>query len=170
MNSSVNKIFKGFLQSPIGLLEITSDGDSITSILFREKEHLGQEANTNHVILFCIDQLNEYFDGNRQIFELPTNPSGTEFQNKVWERVCKIPFGETTSYGNIATALGDPKLNRAVGSANGANPIPIIIPCHRVIGNDGSLTGYGGGLNKKRWLLNHEQQNYTSVKGQLKLF
>jgi len=169
MDSNSNK-FSGFLPSPIGLLEITSNGNSVTSIIFRNKGYSIQAPKVNQIILSCINQLNEYFEGNRHNFELLTNPFGTEFQNRVWEKVCKIPFGETTSYGKIAKALGDPKLNRAVGLANGANPVPIIIPCHRVIGSDGSLTGYAGGLDKKIWLLSHERHYFTPAKGQLRMF
>jgi len=157
--------------SPIGTLEIQSDGQSITSILFLDevKTEIIDDL-TDSVIDECICQLNEYFEGKRKIFTLQLKPAGTEFQSRVWKNVCEIPFGETTSYGKIANEMGNPKLNRAVGLANGANPIPIIIPCHRVIGNDGSLTGYAGGLERKRWLLNHEQQHYITTKGQLKLF
>jgi len=170
MDHPTSNRFSGFLPSPIGLIEITSNCDSITSIIFRDEGYPIQNTNINQLIVNCISQLNEYFEGTRHSFDLPTNPSGTEFQNRVWEKVCKIPFGETTSYGKIAKALGDTKLNRAVGFANGANPIPIIIPCHRVIGGDGSLTGYAGGLDKKSWLLRHERHYYTPTKGQLRMF
>jgi methylated-DNA-[protein]-cysteine S-methyltransferase len=101
-------------------------------------------------------QLREYFAGKRRSFDVPVEPLGTEFQRRVWEIVAAIPYGETVSYGKIAEELGDPQRRRAVGAAVGANPIPIIIPCHRVIGADGTLVGYGGGLRMKIWLLRHE--------------
>jgi methylated-DNA-[protein]-cysteine S-methyltransferase len=101
-------------------------------------------------------QLGEYFQGRRQTFELPLNPSGTKFQQLVWMALRSIPFGETTSYSRTAAAIGHPNGARAVGAANGQNPISIIVGCHRVVGADGSLTGYGGGLDAKRWLLAHE--------------
>ena len=104
-------------------------------------------------------QLGEYFEGRRQVFGLPLNPSGTRFQQRVWMALREIPYGETMTYGKIAAAIGHPNGSRAVGAANGQNPISIIVGCHRVIGTDGSLTGYGGGLDAKRWLLAHEAQH-----------
>jgi methylated-DNA-[protein]-cysteine S-methyltransferase len=101
-------------------------------------------------------QLAEYFAGGRQEFDLPLNAAGTAFQKRVWAALVEIPYGETTSYGKTAAAVGAPEAARAVGLANGQNPISIIVPCHRVVGADGSLTGYGGGLDAKRWLLGHE--------------
>jgi methylated-DNA-[protein]-cysteine S-methyltransferase len=163
-------LFNGLYPSPLGLLTITSDGDSITSILFPKNESTLLTENSNSIIADCITQLNEYFQGTRKIFNLPLNPFGTDFQKKVWDKIYEIPFGETKSYGEIANSLGDSKLSRAVGLANGANPIPVIIPCHRVIGSNGTLTGYAGGLERKIWLLNHEQSFYTATVGQLKLF
>jgi len=104
----------------------------------------------------ALAQLREYFSGTRRRFTVRVAPAGTDFQQRVWRAIAAIPFGETRTYGEIAVALGGPQLARAVGAATGANPIPIIIPCHRVIGADGSLTGYGGGLRLKVWLLHHE--------------
>jgi len=101
-------------------------------------------------------QLEEYFAGDRREFDLPLHPTGTPFQQRVWRALCGIPFGETASYSETAIAIGTPTAVRAVGHANGQNPIPIIVPCHRVVGANGSLTGYGGGLDAKRWLLSHE--------------
>jgi methylated-DNA-[protein]-cysteine S-methyltransferase len=103
------------------------------------------------------EQLDAYFAGDLEQFDLPLALHGTEFQLRVWEQLAKIPFGETISYSELARRLGDPKLVRAVGLANGRNPVSIIIPCHRVIGADGSLVGYGGGLERKKWLLEHEE-------------
>jgi len=169
MNKEIDQTFTGYVDSPIGTLTIISDGISLTSILFPNSEIM-TEANPDVIVNDCTVQLKEYFLGTRKSFSLPLNPKGTDFQKKVWSKVISIPFGETTSYGAIATSLGDPKLNRAVGLANGANPIPIVIPCHRVIGSDGSLTGYAGGLERKKVLLNHESQYHSITKGQLKLF
>jgi len=101
-------------------------------------------------------QLEKYFAGATTTFDVPLGPDGTPFQTRVWDALCMIPYGETISYGELARRLGEPKAMRAVGAANGRNPIPIIVPCHRVIGADGSLTGYGGGMERKRWLLAHE--------------
>ena len=103
-------------------------------------------------------QLDAYFAGELQDFDLPLKPAGTTFQLRVWELLCRIPFGETISYGELARRYGNPAASRAVGLANGSNPIPIIIPCHRVIGSNGKLTGYGGGLETKRWLLDFERE------------
>jgi len=102
------------------------------------------------------EQLKEYFAGMRTTFDLPLEPSGTAFQLNVWQLLRTIPYGVTTSYGELARRLGEPKASRAVGAANGANPIPIIVPCHRVVGSRGELTGFGGGIERKRWLLEHE--------------
>lgn len=163
--------FAGYYSSPIGLMKIDSDDQFVTSIHFLDEapdENVQYQAND--LVQDCIVQLREYFEGKRKEFDLPLKPSGTEFQQHVWSKVSDIPYGETTSYGLIAKLLGDNKLSRAVGLANGANPIPIIIPCHRVIGNDGNLTGYAGGLDRKKWLLNHEQSNCKISKGQYNLF
>ena len=111
-------------------------------------------------------QLEEYFDGRRQDFDLKVHPAGTEFQHLVWAALRKIPYGTTTSYGELAASLGRPNSSRAVGAANGANPVSIIVPCHRVVGADGSLTGFGGGLETKRYLLDLEGAPCTAAGGQ----
>jgi methylated-DNA-[protein]-cysteine S-methyltransferase len=108
------------------------------------------------VLQEAVSQLKAYFDGQRTHFDFPMNPAGTEFQQKVWKGLCEIPFGKTMSYLELAKQLGDVKAIRAVASANGKNPLWIVVPCHRVIGTDGSLTGYAGGLWRKKWLLEHE--------------
>lgn len=108
------------------------------------------------VLRAACEQLTDYFAGRRQVFDLPLKPLGSEFQVRVWAELSRIPFGETMSYGELATRLGDKGASRAVGLANNRNPIPIIIPCHRVIGADGSMVGFGGGLERKQWLLRHE--------------
>ncbi len=115
------------------------------------------------------DELREYFEGRRKVFDLTLDLRGSEFQKAVWVEVARIPFGQTATYGEVAHLVGRPKASRAVGAANGANPIPIIIPCHRVIGANGSLTGYGGGIENKRWLLAHEGVWPTQAL-QMKLF
>lgn len=144
-----------YLNSPIGTIEIKGNDEGIASVHFMDSE----EHETNNVskhLLPCKIQLEEYFDGNRNEFDLKLNPKGTDFQKKVWKKLLEIPFNKTVSYQEMANQLGDPKVIRAAASANGKNPIAIIIPCHRVIGSDGSLTGYASGLHRKKWLLAHE--------------
>ncbi|TAL08984.1 MAG: methylated-DNA--[protein]-cysteine S-methyltransferase [Porticoccaceae bacterium] len=113
--------------------------------------------NPSPLIREAVRQLRAYFAGRLTRFELPLNPAGTAFQKSVWQALLAVPHGATASYGEIAAAVGNPRASRAVGLANGRNPIAIVVPCHRIIGRDGSLTGYGGGLDRKRWLLAHEQ-------------
>lgn len=148
------------LRSPIGNLEIKGDDTHIFRVSFVEEE---REKDTKHssseVILLCARQLDEYFNGLRKSFNLPLKPLGTPFQKNVWDQLILIPYGETAAYIDIAEATGNPRAVRAVGGANHSNPIGIIIPCHRIIGKDGSLTGYGGGLWRKKWLLDHEKKN-----------
>lgn len=151
----MEKIFKTIMESPIGLLEIISGQQYLLTIRFVEKT--GEESNIKPDILTkTINQLNEYFTGSRKEFDLELEPAGTDFQQKVWNEVKKIPFGQTSSYLEIAVKTGSKNNTRAVGLANGKNPIPIVIPCHRIIGTNGKLTGYAGGLERKKWLLNHE--------------
>jgi methylated-DNA-[protein]-cysteine S-methyltransferase len=109
-------------------------------------------------------QLDAYFAGEITSFDLPLSPRGTPFQQRVWAALRDIPFGETTSYGELARRIGDPKAVRAVGAANGRNPLPLVVPCHRVIGADGSLVGFGGGMDRKRWLLQHEGAVYGETR------
>lgn len=144
-----------YLHSPVGTLEIKGDENGLASVHFLDSD----EKTTTSISKFLqptIDQLLEYFEGGRTKFYLKLNPEGTPFQKKVWEQLMKIPFAKTVSYQEIANRLGNSKVIRAAASANGKNPIAIIIPCHRVIGSDGSLTGYAGGLHRKKWLLDHE--------------
>ncbi|MDX1637951.1 MAG: methylated-DNA--[protein]-cysteine S-methyltransferase [Balneolaceae bacterium] len=110
----------------------------------------------NPVVTMATNQLREYFEGRRTVFDLPLNPSGSEFQVRVWKSLQSVGFGETVTYGQLAERLGDPDTVRAVGRANGQNPIPVVIPCHRVIGSNGMLVGYSGGIERKEWLLKHE--------------
>ncbi|RFN59127.1 methylated-DNA--[protein]-cysteine S-methyltransferase [Marixanthomonas ophiurae] len=148
-----------YFKSPIGWIELKGDASGLGSVIFIDSEISSEENNREKLpnsLQKTIEQLTEYFEGNRQTFDIPLSPQGTEFQKKVWRELQEIPFGKTTSYQKMANALGDPKVIRAAASANGKNPISIIIPCHRVIGTDGSLTGYAGGLQRKKWLLQHE--------------
>lgn len=154
-------IFYTHVDSPIGSLLLRADQHSLTGLFFstgdKARQQPGPEWQHEPARFAQIQaQLAEYFAGQRQRFDLPLAPSGTEFQRSVWSALQDIPFGETRSYGEIAQAIGRPKAVRAVGTANGSNPIALIIPCHRVIGADGSLTGFGGGLDVKRQLLTHE--------------
>lgn len=147
-------MFEAYYKSPIGKLRIISNERDIIHIEFTDEYYKMAMIPTQ--IQNCIIQLDEYFAGKRKQFDIGINPIGTEFQGKVWHELTKIPYGTTISYYEQAKQLGDEKAIRAIASANGKNPIPIIIPCHRVIGTDGSLTGYAGGLLKKQWLLEHE--------------
>lgn len=144
-----------YLSTPTGTLEIRADKKGVASIYFLDTELPTSETIPSE-LQAAVSQLTEYFEGTRTVFNLSLAPEGTEFQKKVWAQLQKIPFGKTTSYQQMANQLGDPKVIRAAASANGKNPISIIIPCHRVIGSDGSLTGYAGGLHRKKWLLAHE--------------
>jgi methylated-DNA-[protein]-cysteine S-methyltransferase len=144
---------RAYYSSPIGFVEIGATADAISSVNFTS---LSQDSDSSALITSALEQIDEYFKGTLKEFQLPIAPLGTPFQTKVWKELLHIPYGATYSYLDIARAIGDMKAIRAVGTANGRNPISIIIPCHRVIGADGSLTGYGGGLWRKQWLLEHE--------------
>jgi len=148
--------YKAYYQSPIGLMEIRATRQAITSISFCDS--CGPEEACP-IVRECIKQLDEYFSGKRKDFRLNLAPEGTEFRRKVWQALQTIPFGETRSYREIAAAIGNARACRAVGAANRENPIPIIIPCHRVIGRNGGLIGYSSGLWRKEWLLRHEAGN-----------
>lgn len=144
-----------YLKTPVGTLEIKGDVLGLHSVHFIDTEIVTSES-IPEVLLSAVTQLKEYFNKTRTHFQLKLNPEGTDFQKKVWRQLETIPFGKTTSYQSLANDLGDSKVIRAAASANGKNPIAIVIPCHRVIGGDGSLTGYAGGLHRKKWLLEHE--------------
>lgn len=148
--------YQKVIASPIGNLKITVDNVSLLAIDFVEIAPDNSETK-NELLEEVEKQLKEYFIGERTFFTVPTAPQGTEFQKRVWKGLESIPFGETRSYKEMAIQLGNVKQIRAAASANGRNPIPIIIPCHRVIGSTGSLTGYSGGLEKKEWLLKFER-------------
>ena len=141
------------ISTPIGPMTIAEEEGAITQVLIGEGEETGERTE---LLCEAERQLGEYFQGKRREFELPVHPKGTPFQKAVWEALMEIPYGQTRSYGEIARAVGREKACRAVGMANHNNPILIIIPCHRVIGANGSLTGYGGGLDNKRFLLHLE--------------
>jgi methylated-DNA-[protein]-cysteine S-methyltransferase len=144
-----------YYESPIGLLKISCNKDSLTSLLFSSEKD--STTNPNSITEITKEQLDKYFKGDLTIFNIPLKPNGTAFQKKVWDILVQyIPYGKTTTYKKQALQLGDVKAIRAMASANGKNPIAIVIPCHRVIGSDGSLTGYAGELWRKQWLLQHE--------------
>ena len=148
-----------YMRSPVGLLGIAEENGQVTDLFFGyDKAPIGTLETETPVLLRAKKQLLEYFDGARREFDVPLDPHGTPFQLSVWEALLTIPYGETRSYGQIAAQIGNPEASRAVGMANHSNPISIFIPCHRVIGADGSLTGYGGGLQIKRTLLDLERR------------
>jgi len=163
-----------YYDSPLGPLLLAADGPQLCVLGFpsgsraRHAEDEWREDRTPFDL--CFRQLDDYFGGKRRVFDLALRPRGTPFQQSVWSRLQEIPYGETISYGELARRIGSPKASRAVGAANGANPIPIIIPCHRVIGADRSLTGFGGGLSLKRLLLNHELDHAPDDGAQRRLF
>jgi len=145
------------VNSPLGKIELKGDNDGLTAVTFRDD--ICTESTIEEIpkeLAEAATQLNHYFEGKITHFDLKLNPAGTDFQHRVWQQLEKIPFGKTRSYMDMARDLGDAKVIRAAASANGKNPIGIIIPCHRVIGSDGTLTGYAGGLWRKKWLLKHE--------------
>jgi len=143
-----------YIKTPLGIATIIGDENGISVISVSDE---GEISNTIPTILQdAVTQLNAYFRGTRTDFDFVLNPKGTAFQQKVWKGLLEIPFGKTMSYMDLSKKLGDVKAIRAVASANGKNPLWIVVPCHRVIGTDGSLTGYAGGLWRKKWLLEHE--------------
>ncbi len=158
---SPHTLFRLTRPSPIGELTLVATDDALVGLFMEAhaSEPLIADAEERRTQLLkrVSAQLDEYFAGRRERFDVPLAPRGTAFQTSVWAVLQRIPFGVTWSYAQVARALGTPKAVRAVGAANGRNPISVIIPCHRVIGADGSLTGYGGGLPRKRWLLAHEK-------------
>jgi methylated-DNA-[protein]-cysteine S-methyltransferase len=158
------QIFTAVYESPIGSIEIKAEGKGIVEVNFLEKSGLvrptsGSVSGEPEMLRACLSQLDQYFRGKRTSFSLPLKLEGTAFEKKVWAALLQIPFGKTTTYGAIAADLGNKRAGRAVGGANHRNPVSIIVPCHRVIGSDGRLTGYGGGLWRKEWLLDHEKKH-----------
>jgi len=152
-----------WIDSPTGQLLLTASDSGITQLLFAEGRHRPEVdpawRASEDPLREAVSQLKAFFGGELRDFDLPLSPEGTSFQRRVWAALQEIPYGQTTSYGALATRLGNPAASRAVGLANGSNPISIIIPCHRVIGSNGRLVGYGGGLPNKRWLLEFERFN-----------
>ncbi len=147
-------------ETPIGRITLAEENGKLTNLNF-PKEEMPADAlqEETQLLVLAAKQLAEYFSGSRKVFDVPLAPKGTGFQQSVWEALTKIPYGETVSYGKLANSIGRPGAARAVGLANNRNPIPLIIPCHRVIGADGKLVGYGGGLPIKEQLLEMEKQN-----------
>jgi methylated-DNA-[protein]-cysteine S-methyltransferase len=166
-DSTRRAVLYSIYASPIGDLTLTSDGEALTGLYMcqhRGQPASGPEANwqrDDSAFRAIREQLVDYFEGKLRQFELPMRMAGTPFQRKVWQGLCAIPYGETVSYTELARRIGHSGASRAVGSANGRNPISIVVPCHRVIAADGTLGGYGGGLERKEWLLQHE----TTVDG-----
>ena len=154
----MNILETAFISTPIGVLKIVGSENGVESVQFLDSNEDISEVIPSGLV-DVVKQLQEYFKGDRIKFNLKLLPKGTNFQKQVWDELTRIPFGQTQSYQQIANKLGDPKVVRAAASANGKNPISIIIPCHRVIGSDGSLTGYSGGIHRKKWLLEHENPN-----------
>jgi methylated-DNA-[protein]-cysteine S-methyltransferase len=153
----VGQIDKGYFFTDIGALEIVGSRHGIVSVSFVDDIDPGAKCVTS-VVQQCITELGQYFGGQRTVFSVRLDTTGTKFQLAVWRALREIPFGQTISYGAIARAIGRPKAAHAVGGAVGRNPVGIIVPCHRVLGADGSLTGYAGGLERKKWLLEHERR------------
>lgn len=148
-----------YIKSPLGITKIIGDENGISSISVLDSQ---KETSTEipNVLQQAVIEIQDYFEGKRNDFTFKLNPKGTEFQQKVWQELLNIPFGKTMSYLELSKKLGDVKAIRAVASANGKNPLWIVVPCHRVIGTDGSLTGYAGGLWRKKWLLEHENPSH----------
>lgn len=147
-----------FISTPIGIAKIEGDEEGIAVISILESSQISTSIPS--ILIEAVHQLNDYFLDKRDHFSFKINPKGTDFQLKVWRELLNIPFGKTISYLELSKRLGDAKAIRAVASANGKNPLWIVIPCHRVIGTDGSLTGYAGGLWRKKWLLEHESPSF----------
>ncbi len=147
-----------YYHSPVGQLKIAGTDQYISEVSFHDqsKKAEGQKKHLSPLIIHCLEQLIQYFNGERRQFDLPLHQEGTAFQKEVWNELLAIPFGKTISYLDLARRTGDPKASRAVAAANGKNHIAIIVPCHRVIGSNRELIGYGGGLWRKKWLLDHE--------------
>ncbi|MGB5190967.1 methylated-DNA--[protein]-cysteine S-methyltransferase [Robiginitalea sp.] len=154
-------MYEAVVDTPLGIARIRGSENGITEIRVSDDPSL-KRTIPDELRTVCT-QLQEYFEGSRKIFEVPLQPGGTPFQKKVWEALLEIPYGKRISYMDLAKKLGDPKAIRAVAGANAKNPVWILIPCHRVVGTDGSLTGYAGGLHRKKWLLNHESPSGQTI-------
>ncbi len=158
-------IYYKWLESPVGDLLLTAVSQLLTGLYLKDQKHFPdisegwQEVSKKEIFDQAEEQLSEYFSHKRQRFDIAIAPQGTPFQQQVWHHLYQIPFGKTTSYGSLAEVIGKPGAARAVGAANGRNPISIIVPCHRVIAINGNITGYAGGIDRKHWLLRHEQES-----------
>ncbi|WP_353189948.1 methylated-DNA--[protein]-cysteine S-methyltransferase [Pandoraea pnomenusa] len=163
--------YETLYESPLGEMLLVANGDALTGVYFSHQKYFPENGDVRRdggdlaVLSAAKQQLDEYFHDGRRLFELSLAPEGTPFQRQVWAELQRIPFGETRSYGDLAHALGDANKSRAVGAANGRNPISVIVPCHRVIGADGTLTGYAGGLERKLSLLSLEGAALAPVEG-----
>lgn len=156
-------VLTGTLLSPIGKIIVQASGKGVTYIGFADDDTSSDLSDpTSDIIDEALRQLDEYFAGSRKIFDIPLDLKGTDFQLACWKALLDIPYGKTSSYGEIASATGHPRAARAVGGANNKNPISIVVPCHRVIGANGKLVGYGGGMWRKEWLLEHERKRCLS--------
>ncbi len=151
-------LFIDYLATPLGSMQISADEHAVKSIYFVEEQRQ-RASKPNTMTDLAVQQLNEYFNNKRQSFDLPVAPEGTAFQQEVWQALLTIEHGKTCSYSDIAGLINKPKAMRAVGAANGRNPLTIVVPCHRVIGRNGALTGYAFGLERKVWLLEHESKS-----------
>ncbi len=166
-----SELFSTVIDSPVGALTIVVSDDGLRAILWPDDDptRVRLDATTDRpghpLIAVAVSQLAEYFDGHRTEFDVPLDPVGTEFQRAAWDTLRSIPYGTTVSYGEQAERMGDRRKARAVGAANGRNPISIVVPCHRVVGANGALTGFAGGTDTKAWLLAHEQRQVTPVPG-----
>lgn len=154
---------RAHLQAPFGVLTVVASDDGLRFVMFDNDAHPKSLADmtvvddaTHPVVATAVAQLDEYLQGTRTVFDLPLDLRGTEFQVQAWNSLAKIPFGSTASYAQQAASIGRPTATRAIGAANGRNPVAVVLPCHRIVGADGSLTGFGGGLPVKKWLLDHE--------------
>lgn len=155
--------YKAYYNSPVGWLVIEATDEALTRVEFA-KEIEDEKISPNIHTVECVKQLSEYFAGKRTTFDLKLDPPGTDFQKSIWNAMLDIPFGKTVAYSDLAKAINNPKSVRAVGMANNRNKIVIIVPCHRVIGKSGKLTGFGGGMHNKIWLLEHEGRSINSEK------
>jgi methylated-DNA-[protein]-cysteine S-methyltransferase len=162
----VDRVLYDTMVSPLGTLIVTTDGSALTGVYMDGARHARAIVDTwtrdRTSTRAAIDQLAEYFAGARARFELPLAATGTPFQLRVWRALCEIAYGTTISYRELAQRIGAPLAVRAVGAANGRNPLSLVVPCHRVVGSDRSLTGYAGGLERKRWLLDHEAERLNA--------
>lgn len=156
-------MYTAYLSSPVGLLKIQCSDEHLLSVVFTDGD-VPPPGDDHPLLLRCVCQLQDYFSGTRNAFDLPLKQEGTPFQQKVWNLLQQIPFGKTLSYHEFSKRYGDAKAIRAVASANGKNNLAVVVPCHRVIGSNQSLTGYAGGLWRKRWLLAHEAKYFSGVR------